>query len=87
MFCSSVEQAENELSHDWTLMRSGNHGVPTTIEWLNDVLPSGCRVGIDPVSFCFLLCYIHVYTNYHQIILRNDNFTSMLYAMPIDDAM
>uniref|UniRef100_M8CLX9 Xaa-Pro aminopeptidase 1 n=1 Tax=Aegilops tauschii TaxID=37682 RepID=M8CLX9_AEGTA len=41
-------QAEKELSHDWTLMRSGNHGVPTTIEWLNDVLPSGSRVGIDP---------------------------------------
>jgi Xaa-Pro aminopeptidase len=32
-------------------MRSGNHGVPTTIEWLNDVLPSGCRVGIDPFLF------------------------------------
>jgi hypothetical protein len=48
-------------------MRSGNHGVPTTIEWLNDVLPSGCRVGIDPVSFCFLLCYISGYTNYYQI--------------------
>ncbi|WVZ62377.1 hypothetical protein U9M48_012135 [Paspalum notatum var. saurae] len=41
-------QAEKELSHEWTLMRSGNHGVPTTSEWLNDVLPSGCRVGIDP---------------------------------------
>uniref|UniRef100_A0ACD5X7F9 Uncharacterized protein n=1 Tax=Avena sativa TaxID=4498 RepID=A0ACD5X7F9_AVESA len=44
-------QAEKELSHVWTLMRSGNHGVPTTIEWLNDVLPSGCRVGIDPFLF------------------------------------
>ncbi|KAM3402240.1 hypothetical protein ACQJBY_006271 [Aegilops geniculata] len=44
-------QAEKELSHDWTLMRSGNHGVPTTIEWLNDVLPSGSRVGIDPFLF------------------------------------
>ncbi|KAL6839110.1 hypothetical protein ACP4OV_031164 [Aristida adscensionis] len=47
-------QAEKELSHEWTLMRSGNHGVPTTIEWLNDVLPSGCRVGIDPwMQFLF----------------------------------
>ncbi|KAG0542107.1 hypothetical protein BDA96_02G074900 [Sorghum bicolor] len=34
-------------------MRSGNHGVPTTSEWLNDVLPSGCRVGIDPFLFSF----------------------------------
>ncbi|TKW31076.1 hypothetical protein SEVIR_2G081300v4 [Setaria viridis] len=46
-------QAEKELSHEWTLMRSGNHGVPTTSEWLNDVLPSGCRVGIDPFLFSF----------------------------------
>lgn len=36
-------------------MRSGNHGVPTTSEWLNDVLPSGGRVGIDPVSSFFIL--------------------------------
>ncbi|XP_039801282.1 aminopeptidase P2 isoform X2 [Panicum virgatum] len=46
-------QAEKELTHEWTLMRSGNHGVPTTSEWLNDVLPSGCRVGIDPFLFSF----------------------------------
>ncbi|CAL5079121.1 unnamed protein product [Urochloa decumbens] len=46
-------QAEKELSHEWTLMRSGNHGIPTTSEWLNDVLPSGCRVGIDPFLFSF----------------------------------
>uniref|UniRef100_A0A0D9WWP6 Aminopeptidase P N-terminal domain-containing protein n=1 Tax=Leersia perrieri TaxID=77586 RepID=A0A0D9WWP6_9ORYZ len=46
-------QAEKELSHDWTLMRSGNNGVPTTSEWLNEVLPSGCRVGIDPFLFSF----------------------------------
>lgn len=41
-------------------MCSGNHGVPTTSEWLNDVLPSGCRVGIDPVSFS-LICYSRIY--------------------------
>ncbi|EHA8588643.1 Aminopeptidase P2 [Cocos nucifera] len=43
-------QAEQQLSCDWKLMRSGNLGVPTTTEWLNDVLAPGCRVGIDPVS-------------------------------------
>lgn len=32
-------------------MRNGNLGVPTTIEWLNDLLDPGRRVGIDPVSF------------------------------------
>lgn len=31
-------------------MRAGNLGVPTTSEWLNDILAPGCRVGIDPVS-------------------------------------
>ncbi|KAM0952039.1 putative xaa-Pro aminopeptidase [Dioscorea sansibarensis] len=44
-------QAEKQLGSDWTLMRSGNLGVPTTIEWLNDVLTPGCRIGIDPYLF------------------------------------
>ncbi|KAJ0982680.1 hypothetical protein J5N97_010935 [Dioscorea zingiberensis] len=44
-------QAEKELGPDWILMRSGNPGVPTTIEWLNDVLTPGCRIGIDPFLF------------------------------------
>lgn len=32
-------------------MRAGNLGVPTTSEWLNDVLAPGCRIGIDPFLF------------------------------------
>ncbi|CAA6659117.1 unnamed protein product [Spirodela intermedia] len=44
-------QAEKQLNKDWVLMRSGNIGVPTTGEWLNDVLTPGCRVGIDPFLF------------------------------------
>ncbi|KAH9689264.1 Aminopeptidase P2 [Citrus sinensis] len=44
-------QAEKQLSSSWILMRSGNHGVPTTFEWLNDVLAPGGRVGIDPFLF------------------------------------
>ncbi|KAF7805115.1 aminopeptidase P2 [Senna tora] len=32
-------------------MRAGNPGVPTTGEWLNDVLDPGGRVGIDPFLF------------------------------------
>lgn len=44
-------QAEKQLSSSWILMRAGNLGVPTTIEWLNDVLPPGGRVGIDPFLF------------------------------------
>ncbi|KAI3900745.1 hypothetical protein MKW92_036320 [Papaver armeniacum] len=44
-------QAEKQLSPSWILMRAGNYGVPTTTEWLNDVLDPGCRVGIDPFLF------------------------------------
>lgn len=44
-------QAEQQLSTSWILMRSGNHGVPTTSEWLNSVLAPGGRVGIDPFLF------------------------------------
>ncbi|KAJ7977972.1 Xaa-Pro aminopeptidase [Quillaja saponaria] len=44
-------QAEKQLSSSWTLMRAGNLGVPTTSEWLNDVLAPGSRVGIDPFLF------------------------------------
>ncbi|XP_074312294.1 aminopeptidase P2 [Silene latifolia] len=46
-------QAEKELSSCWILMRAGNTGVPTMAEWLNDVLPSGSKVGIDPFLFSF----------------------------------
>lgn len=46
-------QAEKQLSSSWVLMRSGNMGVPTTTEWLNDVLAPGCRVGIDPFLFSY----------------------------------
>ncbi|KAF5782051.1 putative hydrolase [Helianthus annuus] len=44
-------QAEKQLSSSWTLMRSGSSGVPSTAEWLNDVLADGSRIGIDPFLF------------------------------------
>ncbi|KAL9272539.1 Aminopeptidase P2-like protein [Drosera capensis] len=46
-------QAEKQLSSSWVLMRAGNVGVPTTAEWLNDVLHPGCKVGIDPFLFSY----------------------------------
>ncbi|BBH06565.1 Metallopeptidase M24 family protein [Prunus dulcis] len=46
-----------QLSSSWILMRAGSLGVPTTIEWLNDVLAPGGRVGIDPGAvFVFFRC-------------------------------
>lgn len=44
-------QAEKQLNSNWILMRAGNPGVPTTSEWLNEILPPGGRVGIDPFLF------------------------------------
>ncbi|KAI5424336.1 Aminopeptidase P2, variant 5 [Lathyrus oleraceus] len=44
-------QAEKQLNSNWILMRAGNPGVPTTSEWLNEVLAPGARVGIDPFLF------------------------------------
>ncbi|KAG4177366.1 hypothetical protein ERO13_A11G295400v2 [Gossypium hirsutum] len=44
-------QAEKQLSSSWILMRAGSLGVPTTSEWLNDVLSPGGRVGIYPFLF------------------------------------
>lgn len=42
-------QAEKELGPDWTLMRAGTPGTPSTSEWLKETLPERARVGIDPV--------------------------------------
>ncbi|XP_028770817.1 aminopeptidase P2 [Neltuma alba] len=44
-------QAEKQLNSNWILMRAGNPGVPSTGEWLNDVLAPGGRVAIDPFLF------------------------------------
>jgi len=41
-------QAELELSSEWTLMRSGLKDVPSPIEFLSTIVPSGGKVGIDP---------------------------------------
>ncbi|CAI0551295.1 unnamed protein product, partial [Linum tenue] len=46
-------QGEKQLNSSWILMRSGNLGVPTASEWLNDVLAPGAKVGIDPFLFSF----------------------------------
>ncbi|XP_020580003.1 probable Xaa-Pro aminopeptidase P isoform X2 [Phalaenopsis equestris] len=46
-------QAEKQLGRDWTLMRSGNLGVPTITEWLNESLPPGCKIGVDPFLFSY----------------------------------
>ncbi|KAI9383044.1 hypothetical protein POPTR_013G021400v4 [Populus trichocarpa] len=46
-------QAEKQLNSNWILMRAGNPGVPTTSEWLNDVLAPGAKVGVDPFLFSF----------------------------------
>lgn len=61
MYCN---QAEKQLSSSWVLMRAGNLGVPSTIEWLTDVLPSGGRVGIDPVSNTLLVIRVRTHCSF-----------------------
>lgn len=41
-------QAELELTDEWTLMRQGNKDVPAPIEWMSTRLSPGSVVGVDP---------------------------------------
>lgn len=41
-------QASQELSADWTLMRSGNPGVLEMNDWINTHMKDGQVVGVDP---------------------------------------
>lgn len=66
-------QAEQQLTSGWILMRAGNLGVPTTSEWLNNVLVPGCRIGIDPVSnvsFLFSIVANDVHLFFFLIALK-----------------
>ena len=42
------QQAEEELSHEWTLMKAGQQGVPTVHDWLAEHAEEGGSVGVDP---------------------------------------
>jgi Creatinase/Prolidase N-terminal domain len=42
-------QAEQELGPGWTLMRSGEPGVPTLSAWLAEHTTAGGSVGVDPL--------------------------------------
>ncbi|KAG0090014.1 hypothetical protein BGZ93_009551 [Podila epicladia] len=44
-------QASQQLDSNWTLMKSGNPGVPTWQEYLVQNLPAGSHIGIDPLVF------------------------------------
>ncbi|XP_044736863.1 xaa-Pro aminopeptidase ApepP-like [Chrysoperla carnea] len=41
-------QADNEISCDWLLMRSGKEGVPEIAKWIKAQLPPNSRIGSDP---------------------------------------
>lgn len=40
-------QATQELSSEWTLMRSGMRNVPTINEWIVQNIPKGKQIGVD----------------------------------------
>lgn len=77
-------QAEKQLNSCWTLMRAGNPGVPTTSEWLNDVLSPGSRIGIDPVSI--LNCQLFVdfsYKNQFNILVQKFMVQVLFFIPPL----
>ncbi|KAL3276551.1 hypothetical protein HHI36_011926 [Cryptolaemus montrouzieri] len=41
-------EADDQMSCDWLLMRSGQRDIPTMSEWLKQEFPAGARIGVDP---------------------------------------
>ncbi|KAK9874996.1 hypothetical protein WA026_005809 [Henosepilachna vigintioctopunctata] len=41
-------EADDQMSCDWLLMRSGQRDIPTMSEWLKKEFPKGGRIGVDP---------------------------------------
>lgn len=41
-------QAEKEMDSNWILMKESVPPTPTVSEWLNKILPTGGKVGVDP---------------------------------------
>ncbi|KAL9684131.1 hypothetical protein QQ045_021565 [Rhodiola kirilowii] len=54
-------------------MRAGSQGVPTTSEWLNDVLSPGCKVGIDPGKYILTAMFISC-SEPPSSVLRREQF-------------
>ncbi|KAL7644548.1 UNVERIFIED_CONTAM: hypothetical protein RMT77_004084 [Armadillidium vulgare] len=44
-------QAENELDHNWILMKQGLQDTPSEGKWLSQQLESGSCVGVDPLLY------------------------------------
>ena len=40
-------QAAHELTDAWTLMKSGQPGVPTVVDWIVKNCPKGANIGLD----------------------------------------
>ncbi|WJX80122.1 Aminopeptidase P2 [Trifolium repens] len=76
-------QAEKQLNSNWILMRAGNPGVPTTSEWLNEILAPGARVGIDPFLFTSdaaeELKHIISKKNHELVYLYNSNLVDEIW--------
>ncbi|XP_045466306.1 xaa-Pro aminopeptidase 1-like [Harmonia axyridis] len=41
-------EADDQMSCDWLLLRSGQRDIPTMSEWLKKEFPKGARIGVDP---------------------------------------
>jgi len=67
-------QAESELSSSWTLMKSGNPGVPELDRWIYDNLPENSVVGVDAylISASQSKSYQHLWKSKNISILAVD---------------
>eukprot|EP00123_Amoebidium_parasiticum_P020934 comp5890_c0_seq2/m.1748 comp5890_c0_seq2/g.1748 ORF comp5890_c0_seq2/g.1748 comp5890_c0_seq2/m.1748 type:complete len:655 (-) comp5890_c0_seq2:260-2224(-) len=73
-------QAEQQLDHNWTLMKVGQPKVPAEEEWLLKVLPPNSRVGVDP----FLTPYDR-YSSISNLLANNGHTLVPVEPNPVDD--
>ena len=44
----NLKYIESKHNDAWTLVKQGESGAPTLTDWINENLPKGAKVGIDP---------------------------------------
>uniref|UniRef100_A0A0B7ATL7 Aminopeptidase P N-terminal domain-containing protein n=1 Tax=Arion vulgaris TaxID=1028688 RepID=A0A0B7ATL7_9EUPU len=77
-------QAEEQLSDDWKLMKSGLPDTPTESKWLNSVLPlGGGRIGCDPTLFSvdkWKPLHKELKANGHELISVQKNLVDLTWS-------
>ncbi|KAJ8026346.1 Xaa-Pro aminopeptidase 1 [Holothuria leucospilota] len=75
-------QAATQMDSNWTLMKQGLQETPSQEEWLNKILPSGSRVGVDPFLFSYDMwqtCYKGLKSSGNQLIPVASNLVDLVW--------